>query len=496
MRDLFIREEIYIGGQWCRPSSGGSLPIINPATEEKIGSFAAGNAEDIERAVSAATKAFHGSWGHTSGRERACFLEQIAQVIEREQEHLARLEVLDNGKPLAEALWDIEDTAGCFRYYAGLARELEEGCVSPVELPDPRFQSQAVREPAGVAGLIIPWNYPMLMAAWKVAPALAAGCAMVLKPSELTSMTALELARIAHQVHLPAGVLNVVTGTGLEVGAPLCRHQDVQKVAFTGSVETGRAVMKAAAENITPVSLELGGKSPILVFDDVDLDTAVEWIMFGIFWNKGEVCSATSRLLVQQGIYEPLMKKLVDAAEKLRIGDGLTEGIQLGPLVSQGQYEKVSAYLQRAKAQGLKLLMGGVRPAHLSKGYFLAPTIFDQVPEDSEIWREEIFGPVLAARTFEDELDAIGQANKSRFGLAAAVMTQDEDRLLRMARALRAGIVWLNCSQPTFCEAPWGGRGLSGIGRELGPWGLENYLETKQVTRFRDGEKWGWYGIG
>jgi len=492
----FIWDEIYIDGQWQSSKSAEKIAIINPATEEEIGHFPAGCKEDVDLAVAAAQKTFAGPWSQTSGEERAAYLDAIAEAIEKELDHLAKLEVLDNGKPLDEAKWDIEDCVGCFRYYAGLARALDEKEMQPLALPDERFQSMVRREPVGVAGLIIPWNYPLLMAAWKVAPAIAAGCCMVLKPSEITSMTALELGRIAHEANLPAGVLNIVTGSGNGAGAALTSHPELQKIAFTGSVDTGRRVMRAAAENIVPVSLELGGKSPIIVFDDCDLNSAVEWVLFGIFWNKGEVCSATSRLLVQENIHDAFMIKLVAAVKNITLGDGFDAAVKLGPLVSKGQYEKVTGFINRAREQGLVPLTGGVRPSHKEKGYFLEPTIFDRVPQNSEIWREEIFGPVLAVRTFKGEEDALLQANDSDFGLAAAILTNDEDRLHNMAKNLKAGIIWQNCSQPTFCEAPWGGRGLSGIGRELGPWGLENYLETKQITRFQTNEKWGWYGIG
>ena len=345
----------------------------------------------------------------------------------------------------------------------------------------------------GVAGAIIPWNFPMLMAAWKVAPALAAGCCMVLKPSELTPLTALELADIAHQAGLPAGVLNVVTGLGPEAGAPLSEHPGIDKLAFTGSVPTGTRIMQAAARDIKNISLELGGKSPFIIFDDSDIEAAVEWIMFGIFWNQGQVCSATSRVLVQRDLYEPLLKRLVEQTERVSIGHGMDEGVLLGPLVNRGQYDKVLAAIARGREEGATLLTGGTRPAHCEKGYFLTPAIFADVPQDSWIWKEEIFGPVVCVRPFDDEADAVRSANDSRFGLAAAVMSRDSARAERVARRLRAGIVWVNCSQPTFTEAPWGGYKQSGIGRELGEWGLNNYLETKQITRYDSEQPWGWY---
>jgi betaine-aldehyde dehydrogenase len=333
----------------------------------------------------------------------------------------------------------------------------------------------------------------MLMAAWKVAPALAAGCTMVLKPSELTPLTALELADIAANADLPPGVLNVVTGLGRDAGAPLSEHPGIDKLAFTGSVPTGSRIMQAAARDIKNVSLELGGKSPFIVFDDSDIDAAVEWIMFGIFWNQGEVCSATSRVLVQRGIYDRLLERLEEQTRKITIGNGLQDGVLLGPLVSRGQYDKVHEAVERGLSEGARLVTGGGRPAHLSKGYFMEPVVFADVPADAYIWNEEIFGPVVCVRAFDDEVEAVRSANDSRFGLAAAVMSRDLARCERVARALRAGIVWINCSQPTFTEAPWGGYKQSGIGRELGEWGLNNYLETKQITRYDSDKPWGWY---
>ena len=360
-------------------------------------------------------------------------------------------------------------------------------------LADERFSSVARKEPVGVAGAIIPWNFPMLMAAWKVAPALAAGCCMVLKPSEVTPLTALELARIAHKAGLPAGVLNVVTGLGPDAGAPLAEHPGIDKLAFTGSVPTGSRIMQAAAKDIKNISLELGGKSPFIVFADSDIEAAVEWIMFGIFWNQGQVCSATSRVLVQRELYEPLIQRLKQEAEKVRIGNGLEEGVLLGPLVNKTQYGKVREAIVRGREEGAKLVYGGERPTGFDKGYYLQPTIFADVPEDSWIWNEEIFGPVVCIRPFADEAEALRSANNSRFGLAAAVMSKDLPRAERVARKLRAGIVWINCSQPTFTEAPWGGYKQSGIGRELGEWGLNNYLETKQITRYDSEQPWAWY---
>ncbi|MCO6055568.1 aldehyde dehydrogenase family protein [Pseudomonas sp. MOB-449] len=487
-------DQLYINGQWVAPVKGGTFDTIDPSSEALIAKVAAASADDVNLAVRAARRAFdEGPWPQMSGSARAAVLRRIAQGIRDRQQELAELEVRDNGKPLPEALWDIGDTAGCFDFYADLAEDLDSHVEQPVALADERFSSVARKEPVGVAGAIIPWNFPMLMAAWKVAPALAAGCSMVLKPSELTPLTALELARIADKAGLPAGVLNVVTGMGPDAGAPLAEHPGIDKLAFTGSVPTGSRIMQAAAKDIKNISLELGGKSPFIIFADSDVEAAVEWIMFGIFWNQGQVCSATSRVLVQRDLYEPLLKRLKEEAEKVRIGNGLEEGVLLGPLVNKGQYDKVLAAIARGREEGARLVSGGERPTGFDQGFYLQPTILADVSEDSWVWQEEIFGPVVCIRPFDNEAEALRSANDSRFGLAAAVMSKDLDRCERVARKLRAGIVWINCSQPTFTEAPWGGYKQSGIGRELGEWGLNNYLETKQITRFDSEQPWGWY---
>ncbi|CPR17413.1 aldehyde dehydrogenase family protein [Brenneria goodwinii] len=491
--DNMMHDQLYIDGEWQTAERGARFAVFNPATEEQIRHVAAAGAEDVGKAVAAARRAFdEGPWPRLSGKERAGYLRSMANIMRQRQAALAQLEVEDNGKPLPEAQWDIDDAIGCFEYYADLAEGLdtEEQCIP---LPDERFSCRVVREPMGVAGQIIPWNYPLLMAAWKVAPALAAGCTTVLKPSELTPLGALELAAIADAAGLPAGVLNVVTGLGAEAGAPLSSHPGVDKLAFTGSVPTGRAIMQAAAQDIKNVSLELGGKSAFIVFDDCDIEAAVEWTLFGIFWNQGQVCSATSRLLVQEGIYERLIERLIDATRRIRIGAGGQQGVQLGPLISAGQYDKVLQAIERGKREGATLAYGGRRPAHLDRGWFIEPAIFLDTPTESALWTEEIFGPVLAVRRFRDEEEAVRLANDSRFGLAAAVMSADTQRCRRVSRALRAGIVWVNCSQPTFTQAPWGGYKQSGIGRELGAWGLDNYLETKQITEYTSESPWGWY---
>ncbi|NQY65133.1 MAG: aldehyde dehydrogenase family protein [Alteromonadaceae bacterium] len=488
-----MQNKHYIAGQWVPSTSNETIDVINPATEEVFESIAAGNTTDIDAAVVAARDAFdNGPWPKMSGAERAVILRKMAVIINERIDDLAAIEVKDNGKPFPEAQWDIEDCAATFEFYAGLAEQLDSS-EEVIEIPEPRFSTTVVKEPIGVAGAIIPWNYPLLMATWKVAPALAAGCSMVLKPSEVTSLTALNLADIAEQAGLPPGVLNIVTGRGQEAGQALAEHKGVDKLAFTGSVPTGSKIMQVAARDIKNISLELGGKSPLLVFSDCDIEKAVEWIMFGVFWNQGQVCSSTSRVLVEQSLYPALLERLAEETKKITIGAGDKDGVLLGPLVNKTQYEKVLQAIDRGVADGAKILTGGGKPEGLEKGYYVEPTIFTDMEEDSWIWQEEIFGPVVCIKSFDTEEQAIRMANNSRFGLAAAVMSKDKQRCKRVAKAFRAGIVWVNCSQPTFCEAPWGGYKQSGIGRELGIWGLNNYLETKQITSFDSDEPWGWY---
>ena len=487
-------DQFYINGQWVSPINGGSFDSFDPSDESLIATVASGCAADIDLAVKAARAAFdEGPWPRLSGAQRGEYLRKIADGIRARQEELAELEVRDNGKPFPEAMWDIGDTAGCFDFYANLAEELDRFREKDVALADERFSSLARKEPIGVAGAIVPWNFPMLMASWKIAPALAAGCSIILKPAEQTSLTALELARIADEAGLPPGVLNIVTGPGSKVGAALTAHPGVDKLAFTGSVPVGSRIMQAAAQDIKNVTLELGGKSPFVIFADSDIEKAVEWIMFGIFWNKGEVCSATSRILVERSVYEPLLKRLAEETRKIKIGNGMEDGVLLGPLVNRNQYDGTLKAIASGLECGARLVCGGERPAHLDKGFYLQPTVFADVPEDSWIWNEEIFGPVVCIRPFDTEEEAVKSANNSRFGLGAAVMSKDLERCERVARKFRAGIVWINCSQPTFTEAPWGGYKQSGIGRELGEWGLNNYLETKQITRYNSDQPWGWY---
>ncbi|KAL6068257.1 Betaine aldehyde dehydrogenase 2 [Balamuthia mandrillaris] len=489
---------LFIDGKWRQPQQGRTMPVVNPATEERFHSVSLATAEDVDAAVLSAKNALQGGkggWAGSSGKERAELLREIAGKMEEAKERMARTESLDCGKPLKEARADVDDAVKCIQYYATLAEKLDEEQDANIPVPDSDFTTTIRKEPVGVVAAITPFNFPLLMAVQKMAPALAAGCTIVIKPSELTSLSTLLLAEIIQQTKLPEGVVNVLTGDGPTTGAPLVNHPDVDKVSFTGSLRTGSSIMSAAAADIKKVSLELGGKSPMLVFDDVqDIDAVVEWIMFGIFWNQGQVCSATSRVMVQEGIADELIERLIEKTKVINIGDPLTTPNPcMGPLISETQYKKVLNYVEEAKrGSNARLIAGGERPPHLQNGYFLQPTIFRDVDTSSKLWKEEIFGPVLCVRTFKDEQEAIAEANNTEYGLGAAVMSADNDRCKRVVRAFKAGVVWVNCSQPVFFEAPWGGMKRSGLGRELGPWGLDAFLEVKQVTTWK-GQQWGWY---
>jgi betaine-aldehyde dehydrogenase len=479
-----------IEGEWVEARSGRTFEVMNPATGEPMATVPDAGSEDVDRAVKAARRAFDGGWRDATAQERGRVLFRLAETVRREAKRLVALETLNSGKPLAESEFDINDAATCYEYYGGLATKLH-GYVLPV--PDNAF-SMALKEPVGVAAQIIPWNYPLLMAAWKLAPAICAGCSMVIKPAEQTPVTLLELARFFEECGLPKGVVNVVTGFGETAGAPLVAHPQVDKIAFTGSVEVGKSVMRAAAETLKKISLELGGKSPNIFFADADFEAAVDGALFGVFVNQGEVCSAGSRVLVQRPIYKKMLDAMVEKATRIKLGPGTDPDTKMGPLVSKAQMERVLRYQDIGKREA-KVAVGGGRPsdAALQHGYFVEPTIFYDVDNSATIAREEIFGPVMAVIPFEDEADAVRIANDTPYGLAAAVWSRDIFKCLRMVKKLQAGIVWVNHMQPTYVEAPWGGYKMSGIGRELGPWGAEEYLQVKQVYINLNEQPIGWY---
>jgi aldehyde dehydrogenase (NAD+) len=471
---------LYIGGEWQDAASGMTFDTFDPSTGEVLAKVAEGDAADVDRAVKAAREAFdRGKWATMDARKRGKVLFAIADALEARADELARLETRNNGKPLREArAFDIEGTIECFRYYAGWADKID-GEVIPVPGP---FLNYTRREPVGVCGQIIPWNYPLQMAAWKVAPALACGNTIVLKPAEQTPLTALELARICHEAGLPAGVLNVVPGFGQTAGAALVKHPDVDKIAFTGSTEVGKLIQREAAATLKRVSLELGGKSPNIVLADADLEAAVRGATSAIFYNTGQACTAGSRLLVEEKVRDELVEKLVKRAESMRPGDPMDPKCRMGPLVSQEQLDRVLGYIEKGRTEGAELVFGGDRPEIDGKrGYFLNPTIFDRVTPEMTIAREEIFGPVLAVTTFRDAEEAIEIGNRTEFGLAAAVWTRDVGKAHKIAHALRAGTVWINMYHTLDTASPFGGYKQSGYGRELGRHALDLYTQVKSV---------------
>jgi len=471
---------VYINGQWLAGSE--QLSVINPATEAPLATVAGGGEVSVEQAVHAATTAFS-EWSQTCGAARGAFLRKIASGVQERRERLIELQSLNNGKPVFEAAIDVDDVIATFDYYAGLAEALDASQNSSVPLPSDDFAARLRREPCGVVALIVPWNFPMVTTAWKLAPALAAGCCVVLKPSEVTPLPELELADIIAHCGLPAGVFNLVCGTGLAVGAPLAAHPGVAKISFTGSNAVGVQVMQRAAETVKGVSLELGGKSSLLVLADADLDLAVELASGGGFFNAGQMCSATSRVLVADELADVFLEKLRVRAESIRVADPFDPDVEMGALVNQAQFQRVLAHIARGINAGARLVCGGERPVELPRGYFLRPTIFTDVPLDSALWREEIFGPVLCVRSFATEAEAIALANDSEFGLVASVVSADAEAADRVANALHAGLVWINAPQVIFPQTAWGGYKHSSIGRELGPWGLQAFQEIKHVIR-------------
>ena len=486
---------MHIDGLWTRSQSTATRDIINPFDQGVIATVSEGGRADTRDAIDAARRAFDkGPWSKTTGSERGRKLLLLSDLIERDAEELARLETLNTGKTLEESRWDMADIAGIFRYYAGLAdKDGGEVIASPV----PDSTSMVVREPVGVCGQISPWNYPLLQAAWKLAPALAAGCTVVMKPSEITPLTTIKVTELCAEAGFPKGVVNLVLGPGATVGAELAENPDVDLISFTGGIETGKNIMRAAAANVKKVALELGGKNPNIIFDDADFDTALDYILNGVFFHAGQICSAGARVLLQGGIHDRMVDALKDRMAKIRVGNGMTDGTQMGPLISAAHRDKVESYIRIGSEEGAKLLLGGKRPADpdLADGFFVEPTLFTECENDMRIVQEEVFGPVITIERFATEDEALTRANSTIYGLSAGFWTRDPDRIRRMSAGLRFGTVWVNDFNVYFTQAPWGGYKQSGMGRELGRMGLEEYTEVKHIFQNHNARPIRWFGV-
>lgn len=473
-------KKLLIDGAWVDAESGKTFETYNPATEEVLAKVAEGGKADVDKAVKAARKAFEtGPWRKMAAHERARLLLKLADAIEAHADELAQIETLDNGKPIKESRWvDVMQTIETFRYYAGWCTKLE-GETTNVNA---NYFTYTLREPIGVVGQIIPWNFPMLMAAWKLGPALACGNTVILKPAEQTPLTALRIGELAMEVGFPAGVLNIITGFGPDsAGEAISKHMDIDKVAFTGEDKTGKIIVQASTTNLKRVSLELGGKAPNIVFADADVDAAVRGAITGIFFNQGQVCCAGSRLFLENKVHDEFMTKLTERVGKMRQGNGMDEQTQIGPQVSKEQQERILSYVQAGTKEGAKLVCGGERPADLAKGYFVKPTVFDGVKNTMKIAQEEIFGPVLSVIPFSSMEQVAEEANAVNFGLSAGIWTSDIKKAHRLAAHLKAGTVWVNCYNVFDPAMPFGGYKMSGYGRELGKHSIELYTNIKSV---------------
>lgn len=484
---------LYVEGQWKAARSGRVREILDPAEASVLTIVSEGGREDAEDAIAAARRAFDsGSWPGLPDEERGRIVGRIADLLQRDREEIAVMESLDTGKTIEEGGIDVDDVTNVFRYYAGLAGKDTGRLVAAPE----GVHSKVVYEPVGVCGMITPWNYPLLQLAWKMAPALAAGNTMVVKPSEITPVTTAKLVELTTEAGVPAGVVNLVTGSGPDVGAPLSEHPDVDLISFTGGLATGRRIMAAASETVKKISLELGGKNPNIIFPDVDLDTAVDYALMAGFFHSGQVCSAGARLIVHNDIHDAFTTELARRAEAIRLGRGQEEGVRCGPLVSAEHRAKVEAAVARGVEEGARILTGGKRPEDpaLARGYFYRPTVFVDCDRSMDIVQDEVFGPVVTVERFETEQQAIELGNDTDYGLSGGVWTADTARGERVAAALRHGTVWINDFGPYIPGAEWGGFGRSGVGRELGLAGLDEYRETKHIYRNLAPEPQRWFG--
>ena len=480
---LSAPKKLLIDGHWVDSCSGNTFDVYDPATDQVIAQVAEGESADVDLAVSAAREAFDkGPWPKMTASDRSRLIWKIGELIEEHAVELAQLETLDNGKPFSIAkAADVALAADMFRYMAGWATKIE-GNTIPLNVPyapDREFHAFTLKEPIGVVGQIIPWNFPLLMAAWKLGPALATGCTVVLKPAEQTPLSAIRLGELVQEAGIPDGVVNIITGFGETAGAAIASHEKIDKVAFTGSTEVGKLIINAATGNLKKVTLELGGKSPNVVYDDADLDLAIAGAADAIFFNQGQVCSAGSRLFVQKGIYDDVVAGVSEIAKNLKVGNGFDEATQMGPLVSREQFQRVTGYLKAGLEAGAEASAGG---ASLDRpGYFVQPTVLKNASAEMSVVREEIFGPVVAAMSFENDSEIASQANNSAYGLAAGIRTRDISKAYRLAKAVKAGTVWINCYSIFDAALPFGGYKQSGWGREMGHAALENYLQTKSV---------------
>ncbi|MEU6522953.1 aldehyde dehydrogenase family protein [Streptomyces sp. NPDC046924] len=484
--------ELYIDGEWTKAAAGGRREVVNPYDASVVTTVDEADATDVDRAVRAARRAFdEGDWANTPTRRRADLLMRVHDLLLRDKEEIARTETADTGKTLTESRFDVEDVANAFRYFAELAGK-DGGRVVDV---GPDVLSRVVYQPVGVCALIAPWNYPLLQASWKVAPALAAGNTFVLKPSETTPLTTIAMIRLIEEAGAPPGVANLVLGSGATVGAALTGHPEVDLVSFTGGLATGRAIMAAAAEGPKTVALELGGKNPNIVFEDADFAAAVDYALDAAFLHAGQVCSAGSRLLVQDSLYDQFVDSLARRARSIRLGNGMEEGTESGPLSSAEHRDKVERHIAAAREEGARLVTGGTRPDDpaLSRGFFLLPTVFADCDKSMSIVQEEVFGPVVTVERFHTEDEAVELANDTRYGLAGGVWTSDASRAQRVAQRLRHGTVWINDFHPYVPQAEWGGFGRSGVGRELGPTGLREYQEAKHIYQNLAPAPSGWF---